>query len=257
MHKTNISWTNFASNPIRAINIENDKVGWYCTKVSDGCANCYSETLNIGRSGNGLAYTVPNRSKARFVLIEKEFDEWQRRRKPTMIFVCDMTDLFHEDVPDEFIGAVWAGMAVSRHVFQILTKRPERMLRWCNKQTALKNVWLGVSIENQRAADERIPLLLQTPAAVRFLSCEPLLGQIDFFNADGDGLRGGMKGQIHQIIVGGESGKNFRAMNPDWARSVHDQCKSAGIPFFYKQTSGMRPGTEPALDGIEYHEFPQ
>jgi len=189
-----------------------------------------------------------------------------------MIFVNSMSDLFHEDVPFEFIDKIFAIMALSeKHTFQILTKRPDRMLEYLNQFPVahmvdtdertlggysweydqefiwpLPNVWLGISCENQATADERIPILLQTPAAVRFLSCEPLLAPIDlskYFWSLKKGIIDLIKlptYNIHQIIVGGESGPNYRPMDLDWARSIRDQCKNAGVPFFFKQTAGKK-----------------
>src|SRR3990170_3702838 len=155
-------------------------------------ANCYASALNI-RRGTGHAYLPANRDKVEWRLNERELAAILRRRKPARIFMCDMTDLFHEDVPDEFIAAIWKTIAnAPQHTFQVLTKRPERMRAFLHRTEGLgavadftgtpyplPNVWLGVSVENQRMADERIPVLLDTPAAVRFLSCEPLLGPLD------------------------------------------------------------------------------
>jgi len=166
-----------------------------------------------------------------------------------------MSDLFHEDVPFEFIDKIFNIMMLAeRHTFQILTKRPERMLehyengkrkhRW-----PLPNVWLGISCENQATADERIPILLQVPAAVRFLSCEPLLDEIDldyWFSDEAmyhtNGYDGWMEGSpgINWVIAGGESGPGYRPMNLDWARSIQEQCCAAEVPFFFKQTAGKK-----------------
>jgi protein gp37 len=241
---------------------------------------------------------------------EKTLTEPLRRRKPTTYFVNSMSDLFHEDVPDEWIDRVFAVMALCpQHTFQVLTKRSERMraymacveigriraARWGRsinrdadvsgygpnhnmivegaRMWPLPNVWIGVSCEDQRSADERVPDLLATPAAVRFVSAEPLLGPIDFERlriqvndaATGQTVKisnpfdafhgmtwgiltsgqhigkrfynGGRSGygRIDLIIVGGESGPGARPMHPDWARSIRDQCQSAGVPFFFKQ----------------------
>lgn len=132
-------------------------------------------------------------------------------------------------------------------------KKPELIYRGA---LPLPNVWIGVSCENQRRADERIPLLLQIPAAVRFLSCEPLLGEIDLYNADHDGLRGGLRGALHWVIVGGESGPGFRAMNLNWARSLRDQCTAANVAFFYKQSSAYHAERGQLLDGVRWEQFP-
>lgn len=199
-----------------------------------------------------------------------------RKKKPLRIFVNSMSDLFHRDVPFDFIDKVFAVMALCpQHTFQVLTKRPERMAEyttcpqlaiaeaaykiglwkgptkgWENSQTCgdrwippwpLPNVWLGTSVEDQKTADKRIPHLLRCPAAVRFLSVEPMLGSVDLFNADGDGLRGGMRGALHWVIVGGESGPGARPIHPDWVRAVRDQCVQAGVPYFFKQWGEWRP----------------
>jgi len=206
-----------------------------------------------------------------------------RTKKPTMWFVNSMSDLFHEDVPDEWIDRVFAVMALTpQHTYQVLTKRSGRMREYVSglgqssttpdriTQLAfsiganvrgyrgsgglcgrpLPNVWLGVSAERQQEADERIPDLLATPAAVRFVSAEPLLGPIDFarlgdatfrlnaFTGEAEhtlGFKDRTRGRLDWIIVGGESGPNARPMHPDWARSIRDQCAAAGVPFFFKQ----------------------
>jgi protein gp37 len=185
-------------------------------------------------------------------------------KKPYKIFVNSMSDLFHEDVPFEFVFEVWNVMAITPwHTYQILTKRPKRMLgffEWCKEGmrergldewekgiTALPNVWLGVSVENQKAADERIPLLIQIRAWVRFVSAEPLLGSVDLSKwmpmhpaklKVAERLAVPIEGQhnkINWLIAGGESGPGARPMHPDWARSLRDQCSAAGVPFFFKQ----------------------
>ena len=193
-----------------------------------------------------------------------------RRRKPTTYFVNSMSDLFHEAVPDDVIDRVFAVMTLCpQHRFQILTKRPDRMRGYVSSLHAmavtegrvekaaedmieamgydgggassrvfeavhdgLPNVWLGVSIEDQRRADERIPHLLAMPAAVRFLSCEPLVGPVN--------LEHFLSG-IDWVIVGGESGPGARPMHPDWARTIRDQCSAAGVPFFFKQWGAWKP----------------
>jgi protein gp37 len=202
-----------------------------------------------------------------------------RRKKPTMYFVNSMGDLFHESIPDEWIDRVFAVMArCPQHTFQVLTKRSERMREYCAKldrapgpttieiaeasiqpplnDWPLPNVWLGVSAERQTEADERIPDLLATPAAVRFVSAEPLLEAVDFTDLSYSGmcldavegyLQGGagyatpQRRRLDWIIVGGESGANARPMHPDWARSIRDQCTAAGVPFFFKQWGEWAP----------------
>lgn len=206
-----------------------------------------------------------------------------RRKKPTMYFVNSMSDLFHESVPDEWIDRVFAVMALCpQHTFQVLTKRAKRMREYFAKphsapnidlwqssvcwavddlfpsrtdqsraarqqvmQGPLPNVWLGVSTERQQEADERIPELLQTPAAVRFISAEPLLGPINLAQAGLQirmrDLDGPVEVNLDWVICGGESGPGARPMHPDWARALRDQCAAAGVPFFFKQWGAYQP----------------
>jgi protein gp37 len=269
--KTGISWTDATWNPV---------VG--CEKVSQGCKFCYAKTLHDMRhkavlAGKGLPaqYAEPFE---RVQLMPDRLGMPLSWRNPRRVFVNSVSDLFHKDVPFSFVDRVVATMAqASRHTFQILTKRPERMqeysaglaalsrqargvriarsmyadspvLRHIKDDTPggcdwpLSNVWLGVSVENQTAADERIPLLLQTPAAVRFLSCEPLLGAVNlngFVSLNRKCLNGaGLTPSLDWVIVGGESGQrkqDVRPMHPDWARSLRDQCAATRVPFHFKQ----------------------
>ena len=198
--KTKIEWTDYTSNPIYAV-AASGKRGWYCTKVSPGCLHCYSEALNR-RWGSGLDYSNANRDKVEWKLNDKELRSILKLKGSHRIFIGDMTDLFHEDIPAEYLDQLFAVMALCpQHTFQILTKRPQRMYDYIasdgrsmriliatnrfdrttqfSRVWPLPNVWLGVSVENERYADERIPILLNIPAAVRFLSCEPLLSSID------------------------------------------------------------------------------
>jgi protein gp37 len=247
--RTAIEWSESTWNPT---------VG--CTKVSPGCDHCYAERITERFHGPG--------SFANVVLHPDRLELPLRWRKPRRVFVNSMSDLFHDDVPDEYIGRVFAVMAAApRHTFQVLTKRHARMralmrsgeffalvsdhaiealgmdvLPW-----PLPNVWLGVSVEDQHWADIRIPALLDTPAVVRFLSAEPLLGPIDLTRwlagrcrycdgiviDDTDGRCTG--GDIGWVIVGGESGSGARPMHPEWARNLRDQCVAAGVPFLFKQ----------------------
>ena len=230
---THIEWTDETWNPV---------VG--CTKVSQGCKRCYAKTLHDKRHRAVLAgkklhpqYLQPFETVQ---LMPERLDAPLHWRKPRRVFVNSVSDLFHEDVPDEFIGDVFRIMAeAERHTFQILTKRPGRMLAWFNEYLPeacsgeppapiwpLPNVWLGVSIENQKAADERIPLLLETPAAVRFLSCEPLLGPIELPD-DCTGL--------DWVIVGGESGRDARQCDVIWIEDIIAQCDFGGVACFVKQ----------------------
>ena len=237
-----------------------------CTKVSAGCKNCYA--INMSRRLSGIeqtkgkyAGTVDRTNWTGEVFMH--FEELERPytwKKPRMVFVNSMSDLFHEQVAYGFQSDVlWTIKINPKHIFLILTKRPERMQIIVNKiidewngGKPIPNLWLGVSAENQDTANDRIPHLLQTQAAVRFVSCEPLLGAIDFYDIVVDGqyyqtLKGfgnitptsGTK--IDWVIVGGESGKDARPMHPDWARSIRDQCASAGVPFFFKQWGEWMP----------------
>ena len=296
MANTSIEWTDKVWNPVTG-----------CTKVSAGCKNCYAERM-MGRNLPGMTQKFTD-----VVCHPERLEAPLHWRKPSRIFVNSMSDLFHKDVPDEFIVSVFAIAAIChRHIFQILTKRPERMPRLIPKTLGdaadwlegavekmlgeyaalanwpLPNVWLGVSVENQETADERIPLLLQTPAAVRFVSYEPALGPVDFspwlHKRFPSTMHKGQLERIDQIICGGESGPGARPMHPEWARSVRDQCKAAGVPFFFKQwgewlgpmqdgaqllgggqqlnctTLPVRIGKKAAgclLDGVEHKEFPE
>lgn len=264
MGDTKISWTDKTWNPVSG-----------CSHVSEGCRNCYAERLSLRYGYTKKPWTAQNASE-NVVLHPERLEQPLHWRKPCRVFVNSMSDLFHEQVPDEFIAKVFEIMMRSqKHTFQILTKRPWRMLEWSKKyiNLAVPNVWLGVSVEDQRAADERIPLLLQTPAAVRFLSCEPLLGEIDLenviFGEDAEAVAldvlGGVwvprepapiSNTVDWVIVGGESGPHFRPMDLDWARSIRDKCVAAGVPLWFKQSSGFRSEMNPTLDGKEWHQFP-
>lgn len=335
--KTAIEWTDATWNPIRAryLEIQNDgsgkeRIGWHCEHASEGCRFCYAEGFNR-RLGTGLDFKPGelyreekrgyNNGEVKLFLDEEMLTAPLRWKKPRMIFVCSMTDLFADFVPDEWIDKVFAVMALSpQHTFQVLTKRAKRMREyfekidtelcaageqgyaprrldqiacditrspctagWMEEQDwPLPNVWLGVSAERQKEADERIPELLTTPAAVRFVSAEPLLGPLDFTsicwrdedadiranaltaeawveNSDSasaysnacDGVTG-----LDWIIVGGESGPGARPMHPAWARSIRDQCAAAGVPFFFKQWGEWAPQIG-AVDGWTLNDNPE
>lgn len=273
MKSTSIEWTDATWNPVSG-----------CTRASEGCDNCYAVTMTNRLSAMGQnkykGLTVINSSGHRHFngQVRCHDDELLKPwhwREPRMIFVNSMSDLFHKDVPDEFINKVFGMMALCpQHTFQILTKRADRMRLWSFSNNIkefqfadgglpgytrgvrrlidnwpLPNVWLGVSVENQKYADERIPHLLQTPAAVRFLSCEPLLGPIEFSNVTkrSDAVSQLCKKAfhgIHWVIVGGESGPGARPMHPDWVRSLRDQCTQAGVSFFFKQWGAWEPSFE-------------
>jgi protein gp37 len=290
MGDTSIEWTDKTWNPVRG-----------CSRVSEGCRNCYAERVAARFSGPGQPYeglatmtAAGPRWTGKTKPIYDQLDAPFHWRKPQRIFVNSMSDLFHESVSEDFIRAVWTTMAQApRHTYQILTKRPERMARivsgfvddrttWREGWTgiALPNVWLGVSVEDQKTADERIPHLLATPAAVRFLSAEPLLGFVDFtrytqrcevcgetpndvtsgqsWRWDGRtwqhhhgypyGHAGAEQtGAISLVIAGGESGPGARPMHPHWPLWLRDQCQTAGIAFFFKQWGAWR---QRSFDGL-------
>jgi protein gp37 len=252
--RSGIEWTDATWNPVTG-----------CDRVSEGCDHCYAQTLarRLKLMGNPR-YQLdgdPRTSGPGFGLNlhPDKLTEPLTWSRPRRVFVNSMSDLFHDDVPGGFIANVFGVMAVAQqHQFQILTKRPGRMASllariedetrafaaWHeNSRTTLDpgtilwplpNVWLGTSVENQRWADIRIPKLLRTPAAVRFLSCEPLLGPIDLHLDI-------VPGELGWVIVGGESGVGARPMDASWARSLRDQCVGSGVPFFFKQWGGITP----------------
>ena len=293
MGKSKIEWTEATWNPLSG-----------CTKISDGCKNCYAEKMAnrlkaMGAKGyeNGFAVTLhPDR-----------LDEPLKRKKPTMYFVCSMGDLFHDDVPFEFIRKVWIIMIEARqHTFQVLTKRPDRMAEFLKTHAPVramtgetygkdflpKNIWIGVTAENQEQADRRIPILLDTPAAVRFVSIEPMLGEINLQKLHRKMVNSALAYpcaeqylfDLDWVIVGGETGANARPMHPDWVRSIKEQCEESKVPFFFKQwgeyktlpqgksvtgykshfwqdgRQAVRVGKKQAghlLDGVEYREMPE
>lgn len=228
-----IEWTDATWNPVTG-----------CTKVSAGCQNCYAERLarrlramGNRRYGNGFAVTLQ----------PDQLDLPLRWRKPKRIFVNSMSDLFHEAVPDTFIQSAFEVMsAASWHVFQVLTKRSERLAALAPRLPWGPNVWQGVSVEGPRFI-HRVEALRRVPAAVRFLSVEPLLGPIERLPLDG----------VHWVIVGGESGPGRRPIDPDWVRAIRDQCVEEGVPFFFKQWGGRTPKSKGrTLDGRIWDEMP-
>jgi protein gp37 len=201
-----------------------------------------------------------------------KLEQPMRWRAARRIFVNSMSDLGHEAIPYAFLARMFDTMAATqRHTYQVLTKRPgalrSRVGRWygeTNRSEPLPNVWIGVSAENQRWADIRIPLLLEIPATVRFLSCEPLLGAIrlrpDWLGGRVRGSReyhGPARAGVDWVIVGGESGPQHRTLDMDWARSIRDQCLDASVAFFYKQGSGVRPEMDRTLDGRLWEQMPR
>jgi protein gp37 len=243
---TDIEWTEATWNPIAG-----------CAMVSPGCTNCYAQRMagRLAAMGTEKYEGTTRKSGGRAVWTgQVNFDEgalsvplnW---RKPLRIFVNSMSDLFQESVPESFIGAVWRTMERAHwHTFQILTKRPERMrsILRDNPFPVLENVWLGTSVESQRYVD-RIDMLRDVPARVRFVSFEPLLGPIS--EAD--------LSAIHWAIVGGESGPGARSMEARWVEDIRDMCNEQKIAFFFKQWGGARKKTTGrTLQGRIWDEYP-
>lgn len=249
-----------------------------CTKISDGCRNCYAERMARRLAGRCGYPEAPHHFDV--TLHHERLGQLLRWKKPRTVFVCSMSDLFHEDIPDWFILKVWDVMRrAPQHTFLVLTKRPRRMQevvgRICDGWCPLPNAWLGVTVENQRTADERIPLLLQTPAAVHFVSCEPLLEEInirEYLHVDGchtfEGgesfpnlcLACGGKGtpSLDWVIAGCESGPHRRHVDTSAFRFLRDQCQDAVVPFFLKQMEvDGKVVKMPELDGRMWREWPR
>jgi protein gp37 len=265
MSKTKIQWASHTWNPVTG-----------CTKISEGCLNCYAE--RIARRFYSEPFEVVKTHPDRL----SEPWHW---KNPRRVFVCSMGDLFHEDVPDDFIESVLCSMVYdieqvrTRHIFMILTKRPARMFEYLSKfvfpsdapyKWPLDNVWLGVTAENQEMADERIPILLQTPAVVRFVSVEPMLEKMDLSyplhgypevyasQPDGEPDWQQTTPPLDWVICGAESGPGARPFDMDWARDLKNQCEMASIPFFFKQ--GRIDGQlvkMPELDGRVWDQYPE
>lgn len=303
MPKTKIEWTEYSWNPVTG-----------CTPISEACQNCYAQRMAkrlAGRCG------YPKDEPFKVTLHPDKLSEPLKWRKPRKVFVCSMSDLFHEDVPDEYIDRIFAVMALCpQHIFMVLTKRPMRMLDYikcpdrynkiidvlnrgmvwdmpprtvtrlymnCREKDIwpLPNVWLGTTAENQQRADERIPNLLQIPAAVRFVSIEPMLGPVDLTRIDIGGNvwinsltgdcksyhpYGGMwktnesKNKLDCVICGGETGPGARPMYPAWVRSLRDQCQKAGTCFFFKSWGDWAPVhelscNEPGVKNKPWYNF--
>jgi len=247
--RTGIEWTDATWNPVTG-----------CTKVSSGCDHCYAETLAKRRLHDIYIRRLPvvdspvNRADPFAVRLWPErLDQPLRWAEPRMVFVNSMSDLFHHDVPESFVCQIVDMMLKADwHTYQVLTKRPARAARFWERNrwrfglaTMPAHIWIGASVENQDV-DYRVRHLKMVPAAVRFLSCEPLLGPM---RLDLD--------TIHWVIVGGESGPLRRAMNLDWARDIRDQCLRRGVPYFFKQVGGRTPKAGGRLlDGREWNELP-
>ena len=215
--KSAIEWTDSTWNPVTG-----------CAKVSPGCKHCYAERLAARLQAMG---NPRYRNGFELTLHPDQLDLPLRWREPRRIFVNSMSDLFHEAVPEYFIRRVFSVMGTAHwHVFQVLTKRASRLVELAERLSWPPNVWQGVSIESAEYA-ERARLLRRVPAAVRFLSVEPLLGPITRLPLQG----------IHWVIVGGESGPKARPMRPNWVIAIRNQCVTAGVPFFFKQWGGRTP----------------
>ena len=284
MPKTRIEWADVTWSPATG-----------CTPISEGCENCYARRMAKrlrGRCG------YPKDEPFRVTLQPERLEEPLKWRNPRRVFVCSMGDLFHEDVPFEYITQVFDVMCSCSfdamcsmelgHTFMVLTKRPERIEKWLcwmreswseDSPTNVtleveghfgRHIWLGVTAENQQRADERIPILLEIPAAVRFVSVEPMLGLVDLtgIRFDRNTIMNVLEGcginrlspcqsipnafceKINWVICGGETGPGARPMHPDWVRSLRDQCQDSGVPFFFKQHGEWLHETQ----GIDFHE---
>ncbi len=236
--KSEIEWTDATWNPVRG-----------CDKISAGCAHCYAQTFAErfrGVPGHPFEQGFDLR------LVPEKLQEPLRWKESKRVFVNSMSDLFHEDIDDAYIGQVAEVMQQANwHTFQVLTKRADRMQRLLRSQlcsAALKtHIWWGVSVENRKHGLPRIDALRHSPARVRFLSIEPLIEDLGKINLNG----------IHWVIVGGESGPGARPMAPEWVRNIRDQCENAGIPFFFKQWGGTRKKKAGRiLDGRTYDQVP-
>lgn len=215
-----------------------------CTKVSQGCKRCYAE-----RMAKRLTAMGSDRYRNGFkVTLHPDLLEVPRKwRQPRVVFVNSMSDLFHEDIPLAYITRVFETMrACPQHTFQVLTKRSDRLAALAGRLQWPKNVWMGVSVEDSRVVS-RIGDLSTVPAAVRFLSLEPLIGPLEGLPLSG----------IHWVIVGGESGPRARPMRKEWVDSIYRQCRDAGVPFFFKQWGGVRKDrTGRELHGRTFSEMP-
>lgn len=227
--RTGIEWTDRTWNPTTG-----------CTKVSPGCTHCYAETITKRFHNN-----FPNGFQ--LTMHPERIEEPLHWRKPSRVFVNSMSDLFHEDIPIDFIQQIFDVICDTPwHIYQILTKRHERLLETANYLEWHDNIWMGVSVENQNYV-HRVDYLRQIPAKVRFLSCEPLLGDLQL------DLTG-----IHWVIAGGESGNKYRPVEVDWVRNIRDRCQAENVAFFFKQWGGRTPKANGrTLDGEIWDEMPQ
>ena len=268
MGDTKIDWAEKTWNPVTG-----------CTKISPGCQNCCAERMSKRLRGR-CGYDAENPFKV--TLHPDRLEEPMRWRRPSTIFVCSMGELFHPEVPFAYIERVFNIMLhAPQHTFLVLTKRPRTAKMFLDpnlrsdvfKHWPLPNVWLGVTAENQEMADKRIPILLQIPAAVRFVSVEPMLGPVDLFSNDYLGgcincevcldnpetfINRAQDRKIDWVICGSESGPNRRPANIEWIRSLKNQCLAVGVPFFLKQMEvGGRLIKMPKLDGQVWNQMPE
>lgn len=241
--KSAIEWTQSTWNPVRG-----------CTRVSDGCRFCYAERIAARFSGQGLAYeglakmtNAGPRWENKVRLVEELLEVPLKWKKPQLIFVNSMSDLFHEDVPLEFIQKVFDTMdRAKQHHFQVLTKRSKRLVRLNSKLQWSENVWMGVSVENEDYTD-RIDDLRKTGAHVKFLSLEPLIGPLPNLELE----------KIDWVIVGGESGPGARPIEESWVTDIKDQCEQISVPFFFKQWGGKRKKKDDrVLSGKTWDDLP-
>ena len=232
--KSSIEWTESTWNPVTG-----------CTKISPGCKNCYAERMASRLKAMGQA----NYKNGFQLTIQRQALETPLKwKKPQVIFVNSMSDLFHQKVPSDYIHEVFDVMnRANWHQYQILTKRPDRLRALSAELPWRPHIWMGVSVETQEYM-ERIELLRETGAHVKFLSLEPLLGPLADLDLTGIGW----------VIVGGESGPRARAMNPSWVREIRDQCKDQDVPFFFKQWGGVnKKRTGRVLDGRTWDQMPR
>jgi protein gp37 len=236
---TKIEWTDATWNPVRG-----------CTKISPGCTRCYAERFAERFRG---VRNHPYEFGFDVRLVPAKLGEPLRWRSPKMIFVNSMSDLFHEDVADEYILQVAHVMSEADwHTYQVLTKRADRMAEMLGGQlrqiAARSHIWWGVSVEDRKHGFPRIATLRAAPAQIRFLSVEPLLEDLVDINLE----------RIDWVIAGGESGPGARPMSPQWIRRLRDQCRDAAVPFFFKQWGGTQKRKNGrVLDGVTHDEFPQ
>lgn len=233
MAQSSIEWTEMTWNPVTG-----------CTKISAGCKYCYAEVMAKRLQAMGIE-KYKDAFKVR--LHENALSIPYTWKKQKVVFVNSMSDLFHERVPLDFIKKVFKVMNENpQHTFQILTKRAERLSLIHNELKWTHNIWMGVSVENEKVL-KRVEFLRTTNARVKFLSCEPLIGPLTELNLSG----------IDWVIVGGESGRKVREMKPEWVLDIMDQCKSANVPFFFKQWGGTRKKKAGRLlNGHTYDEMP-